>query len=343
MFYINSIFLCENRDQESRSCKSYAQLFLWLSVSIFLSIPVDLPAAEPFNVVLISSGSSDTYTKTAASIESIIKKSSTSPIRSRTVSINDAYTEKETLHKSTDLFVPIGQRALKETLKLSGDIPILATLISETSFKNVTSASDSSKIHQRIGAIYIDQPIERHLLFSKLALANNRRYGFIISSDNKDTINQLDSLLINDKHHIEILSPGNNVISALSRTLDKSDVVIALPDPIVFNLRTTRNILLSTYRKRIPMIGFSKSYVKAGALAAIYSTPELIGKQTGEHIAHLVKQSLLHKGVIFLSRYHAKYFSISVNNRVSRSLGLPALDANSLEKRVLEKEKASHE
>ena len=95
--------------------------------------------------------------------------------------------------------------------------------------------------------------------------------------------------------------------------LNDSDVLIALPDPIVFNLRTTRNILLSTYRKRVPVIGFSKSYVKAGALAAIYSTPEFIGKQTGEIITDLAVKSSLNNKLLPLPHSHSKYFTISVN------------------------------
>ena len=316
----------------------------WIGIAIvLLFIFPSATYANPFRVTLITSGNSDTYTTTVKHIEATIRDENHRSIKIRTITIEDMYSEKNSLPITTDLFVTIGQRALKETIKYSGTVPILASLVSDYGFRNSIKSINRPKVDLNIGAILIDQPLTRHLLFSQLVLPNSSRPGFIISSNNKNTIDSLGSLLDNNVYHIGILNPGDNVISTLSRILVNADAIIALPDPIVFNLRTTRNILLSTYRKRIPVIGFSKSYAKAGALAAIYSTPEHIGKQTGEYISRIAKQFLSQNGSIFLTRTNAKYFSISINNRVARSLGLPTLNAASLEKELLRIEKGRYE
>lgn len=312
----------------------------WLGIAIvLLFIFPSATYANTFRVTLITSSNSDTYTTTVKHIEATIRDENHRSIKIRTITIEDMYSEKNSLPITTDLFVTIGQRALKETIKYSETVPILASLVSDYGFRNSIKSINRPKVDLNIGAILIDQPIKRHLVFSQLALPNIGRFGFIVSENNLKKIDHLKNLLNNKKHYIEIVNHGDNVISSLAHILKGVDVIIALPDPIVFNLRTTRSILLSTYRKRIPVIGFSKSYVKAGALAAIYSTPESIGKQTGEYISHLAKQYSQQQKITRLDRSHAKYFTISVNNNVSRSLGLPFLNPDSLRKQLIKADK----
>ena len=43
-----------------------------------------------------------------------------------------------------------------------------------------------------------------------------------------------------------------------------------------------RNILLTSYRRGVPLVGLSQAYVNAGALAAIFSTTEQLAEQTRE-------------------------------------------------------------
>ena len=325
-----------------RRMDSFSLKSVIISFILIFFLP-SLSYGKNYRITIIPSSDTDAYITTANHIKSTIKKSGNNTIQINTIKAKDLYYNKNTTIKDVDLFVPIGHHAFKEILKYSGDAPVLASLISESDFTIISNKYVLPNKPNNIGAIFIDQPIKRNIRLTKLMLPNSNRIGFIVSESNKSTVNKLNSLIDNNKYHIEVLKSGDNVISTLARSLGKLDVVIALPDPIVFNLRTTRNILLSTYRKRVPIIGFSKSYAKAGALAAIYSTPELIGKQTGEYISNIFKKDLGSNENISLLRFHSKYFSISVNNSVSHSLGLPILNAVSLEKKLLRIEEGQYD
>ena len=74
------------------------------------------------------------------------------------------------------------------------------------------------------------------------------------------------------------------IYPALTKVLASADVILAMPDPMIFNNGTIHNILLAAYREERPLIGFSPAYVRAGALAAVYSTPQQIAHQIAETI-----------------------------------------------------------
>jgi ABC-type uncharacterized transport system substrate-binding protein len=307
---------------------------------LFFAFPSIAFAEETHNILIIISSNSNTYETTASNIKTTLRNNNARSTNIKIITIEEYFTHYRSLTKTIDIIVPIGQRALKETLKYSGNVPVLSSLISKYDFDRIIS--NRGQTGNNIGAIYIDQPLDRHLLFSKLVLPNVNRFSFIINSGNKYYIDKLNSL-DEESHRIDMLNHGDNVIATLSYALKDADAIIAIPDPIIFNLRTTRNILLSSYRKRVPIIGISKSHVKAGALAAIYSTPESIGKQTGEVITLFIKRASSNSDPFFLPRLHAKYFSISVNKRVSRSLGLSINNEDSLRKDLLKIEKSRPE
>jgi ABC-type uncharacterized transport system substrate-binding protein len=109
---------------------------------------------------------------------------------------------------------------------------------------------------------------------------------------------------------------AGGLFPALQSVLLDSDVLLALPDPTLFNSQTAANILLAAYRRRVPLIGFSPAYVKAGALFALYSGPEQVAARAGE----MLRQALA--GRSFPAPQWPRDFSVAANHDVARSFGL---------------------
>jgi ABC-type uncharacterized transport system substrate-binding protein len=118
---------------------------------------------------------------------------------------------------------------------------------------------------------------------------------------------------------------------ALQSLLRDVDVVLALPDPEVFNGQTAGNILTAAYRRRVPLVGFSPAYVKAGALLALYSTPAQIGSRGGD----ILRQAL--SGNALPRPQWPADFVVKLNSDVAHSLGL-ALDEAALAEQLRRQE-----
>jgi ABC-type uncharacterized transport system substrate-binding protein len=125
---------------------------------------------------------------------------------------------------------------------------------------------------------------------------------------------------------------NGSLFAGLKAALDDADVLLAVADPQVFNSGTVANILLATYRARIPVLAFSPAYVKAGALLSLHTAPDQIGVQT----AGIVRGILL-GGAVPAAQYPLD-FRVSVNVHVARSLGL-TLDEVALSDRLHRLEK----
>jgi hypothetical protein len=187
----------------------------------------------------------------------------------------------------------------------------------------------ASDFHNSIYSnIEITQPPCRYLNLIKTIDKHWENIGYLSASADDERIPALrkcaGKLGLNLVH---VVADTDNLPNATDRLLRDSDVMLALPDNRIYNRRSVKNILLSAYRHRIPVIGFSDNFVRAGALSGVFSTPEQLARQTIELIKQYSSKS---PSDIHLS-YPPAYYSVSVNSQVAKSLDIDISEAPRIE------------
>lgn len=215
------------------------------------------------------------------------------------------------------VLVSFGVSGLKQVLARDLRMPVIAVLIPRLSFE-ATLKQVGGKASARVGALYLDQPIARQLDLVRLALPEAKRMGVLWGPE---SVVQRPALLTAARAHglqevpAQFVGSGT-LFNTLQTALEDVQVLLAWPDPQVYNSATIANILLTTYRARVPVVGFSPAYVHAGALMSVHSTPKQYGQQ-----AALMVHATLQTGAPVPSQYPVD-FEVSVNERVAQTLGL---------------------
>lgn len=217
-----------------------------------------------------------------------------------------------------DLVIAAGMGAAL-SLARARPAAMLAVLIPREGYTRLQKefASQNNAATTEISAIYLDQPLRRQLDLIAAVLPDTSSIGVLYSTPPRELV-ALRTLAKARNIELNERSPASasNLHAALQEILLSSDVLLALPDAEIYNTSTIRNILLATYRDKVPLVGFSPAYVKAGALCAVYSTPEQIAVQTRAIIREFSESRTLP------AAQYAKEFEVSVNEQVARSLGL---------------------
>ena len=223
-----------------------------------------------------------------------------------------------------DLVITLGVQAAESVDRLPAHVPVLAALVPRDWYAAGGQAFLSKR--RDVTVLFIDQPLRRQLRLIREVLPQARVVGVVVSQQRAWLLPQLQSearsfgLTLN----AAVVGPQLGLVAALDKTLADSDVLLALPDPDVFNSATAQTVFLTTYRYREPVVGYSASMTKAGALVSVYSTPAQIGEQTAELAARILAAD----GKALPPQFPADY-SVAVNEYVARSLGiqLPPQDA----------------
>lgn len=231
------------------------------------------------------------------------------------------------------LLITLGADALRQVRLRGHKVPVLAGLIPRLSFERLLNES-SRRGTSPVSALYLDQPLQRQIELLRLAFPQVRRVGVLWGPESIGQQALLSSLL--QARGLEIregfYSDTESLSKALQSALQEADVLLQVADASVYNPNTVSNILLSSYRAKVPVQAFSPSYVKAGALLSLHST----AAQAGVQMAGMAQQ-YLYNNTVPPSLYPYD-FTITVNDYVARSLEL-TLDARTLGERVRRLEK----
>lgn len=303
------------------------QALIWVFVLCFL---VPFASAEQVDKILIVSDQSHEY-------HQLLVKSLSSELQDLNIDPTSVGDESlsTTVKNNYKLIITVGFQAANLYINKNINVPVLSLLVPQKVHTNLLNQQLEIDKQRLFSAIYIDQPIDRQLRLIKHLSNNFRTVGILLGQHSYNRKNELQSAVQQQKlnsYTITVHEPSQ-LITETRNVAKNADVLLAIPDNTIYNRRSIKGILLTTYRHQIPVIGFSSAYVKAGALAAVYSTHEDISVQAKSIIKNILQQPDL------TVREFPKYFNIAINNKVSHSLNLKTYSQKDLLEKLYQEEK----
>jgi len=174
------------------------------------------------------------------------------------------------------LVLALGSLGAQSAVREVRDIPIVAGL--------VLNAEDTARA-PNAAAVVLEFPVETELRFLQRLLPGQQNIGVLFNpSENQariDAAARAAGALGLTLHARKVESP-KDIPDALESLNKRADVLWGVADQVVLNPQTVRPILLFSLRNRIPFVGLSATWVKAGALYALDRDYNDIGLQCGE-------------------------------------------------------------
>lgn len=174
-----------------------------------------------------------------------------------------------------------------------------------------------------LSLLWSDPPMARQLRLIRTILPQVRRVGVLYDAhsefllkDIRQAAAPLGLVIVSERWD------DTNDSRPLQNLLGQSDVLLGLDDPDLYNPKTVKNLLLSSYARQRALIGPSAAFVKAGSLASTYSDQQ-------DWLAIL--DDLLDRPATTWPRtLYPDRFKVLGNRQVSRSLGIEPIDAESV-------------
>jgi putative tryptophan/tyrosine transport system substrate-binding protein len=94
------------------------------------------------------------------------------------------------------------------------------------------------------------------------------------------------------------------------------DFALAFADSSLYNAATIKPLVITSIEQRIPLVGFSASFVRAGAAVGVYADLKEIGRQTADACLRVIG------GVRGAEVENARSVRVGVNIRVAHLIGL---------------------
>ena len=303
---------------------------LALLVLVFLCQPVF--SSQPA-IHIISSDSSQLYNSFLTTLSTELTTRLAAPVI-KDINLEGLPASHMTIPDSGNLVITIGTHAARVVADLNLTIPVLHTLIPLSVYRDISGDYQNCRLDS---AIYIDQPMERQVRLARHLFPQLEKYGLLLGATSINRSNEIDAI---DKQDgltflTGIVTKADASMSTGRRLIRESELVIAVNDPIALNSTNAKWLLYTAYQQRKPVIGFSRAYVKAGAAAAVYSTPTQIARDTAKLVSRWYVSDLR----CLPEPEFPRDFSVSINRAVSESLGGSLLVEDELLKLILQEER----
>jgi putative ABC transport system substrate-binding protein len=215
-----------------------------------------------------------------------------------------------------DLIFAVGIWALQAVAKETVNVPVVYAMVLNppsvlgTSARNITGASMNVSVEQTIRTLKQLGPQIR-----KVGVIFDRaKTGYLVAR--AEAVAREGGLQLVTR---EIRSP-KEAIAALETLGEQGiDALWVLPDETNLAPAVLQQMLLFSYRRRVPLIGLSESQAQMGALLSLsFASSEDIGRQAGE----LANSILAGKAPADIPYTTARRVRLTVNLKAAQKLGL---------------------
>ncbi|CAK16351.1 ABC transporter substrate-binding protein [Pseudomonas entomophila] len=217
--------------------------------------------------------------------------------------------------------------ALEWRLGESAGPPALALRVSRVQAEQRLGASRPAFL----SLLWSDPPLSRQLRLARYLLPQARRIGVLYGEHSRFLLDELRQAAT--AQGLEIVAqdwPDLRDSRPLQHLLGNSDVLLGLDDPELYNSKSAKNVLLSSYARQMALIGPNVGFVRAGALASTFSDQDdwltVLGQLLDQPPARWPRS------------LYPTHFGVSGNQQVARALGLEAIDPDAAALAVAEGE-----
>jgi len=210
------------------------------------------------------------------------------------------------------IIVTIGTEATLATLDMGMEIPLV--------FSMVLNPPRELMHRHGVTGVLLDIPADVQLSWIRKVCPDASRIGIIHTGS---TVNCVERIRERSRRYgLETVPLLINDISTLPEILEslesRVDVLLAVPDGSIYNTIIAPQIILFCLQHRIPFIGLSGNFTRAGALFALDCDYTSIGEQTGV----MVRKILAGRKPSEIPPAYARKLIPSFNMRTARILGI---------------------
>lgn len=188
--------------------------------------------------------------------------------------------------------------------------------------------------HKLVSGLYIDPPLPRQVLLTKLLLGKDSTVGILVGKRNNWQRFGLAPAFMKEQNVVLYFTDEFESLNRGFQTIYRDqDALIGVMDAELYSPANIKSILITAYRQGRPLIGPSQAYLRAGALATTYSSLEDNARRLSE-----ILQAGLEQGS-WPAIGDNPYYRVGINSQVGRSLKLSLPKEDELAERVREAEK----
>jgi len=289
------------------------KLFLLAHLNLSMC-PNSVLAEKVLNILIIANSSEEPYQQAIAGFKEQLSK--TQKIKATEIFVSqtsdlDKALALEIRENKPDLIYSLGGESTESAINNTSTIPIVSTMILKRFSKEVTNMT----------GVYLNYPLTTQFRWLKKFFFEQRKVAIFFNEEENGAIIQ-EAKKIADQEGLELVAipvqSPKELPYALEQLRNNIEIIMAIPDEVAMSPKTAKEVLLASFRNRVPLIGLSDNWVKSGALYALSWDYDDLGRQCA------IQSDKLTKGVSIqnVPIEYPRKITYSINTKIAEHLNM---------------------
>ncbi len=283
-----------------------------VTITLFQS---EARCADSSSVIIISDDNRNSTQRSIKGVRQTLERSDI-PVRIEYFEAVPGRDNKAALSKMVQqtkpkVLVTVGSRSTRLAISLESGIPIIFTSVLNPVLSGFVSSYDNPGGMVTGASLDIDlgMQIKR---FSEL-VPSTKKLGILYSDKTRYIIDQARDIAVQQSVRIigYKVSSQKDVPIGVDSLTSSCDGILAIPDDLIYTPQSTKFILLESFRSKVPVMGFSPSFVRSGALFALIVEHKFVGIQAGLLVLKVLKGTPV--GQLAVTTPEAPYLYLNKN------------------------------
>ncbi len=258
---------------------------------------------------------------------STLLKTNTEQYNFSAVNINKLTSEglNKKINAIDSCVISIDQDSLEAVLAVRSQQAIFSTGVSQIELDNLFY--QYQQFSTRFSGIYSGQSFKRQLFLAKVINHESKNVTVIFGRQSRYYLSEYkktsEQLLFNLS--FEILRQQEPVLQSFYRINPTGGFLMILNEAHIYSIQNLQSLLISSYKKQIPMIGSKKSDTKIAALASVYTPLNLLAKEAAEGVLDLCQKNKA------MPLKYSQHYKVNINKEIAKHLNYSHLDEKKLQ------------
>lgn len=211
--------------------------------------------------------------------------------------------------------IAVGVEAVKAMATENGRSAVLATMVFREDLAKLRAGGGQAP--KLAGAVWLDLPVPQIISGVRFVFPDSSRFAVICNRsqmDAEDVSSVGRQVPVNVTVKPVLCESASDLLTALRKLRGQVDFVICRPDANLYNKTTAEPLILASLEHKLLLIGFSASFVRAGAGMGVYPDFADVGRQT----AAMCERGV---GAAASREEHPRKTNLAINERVLHLLG----------------------
>jgi putative tryptophan/tyrosine transport system substrate-binding protein len=284
-------------------------------VAIFISCCLWIaPAfADKTSHVLIVSNSNDApYQEAVASFKKQLSPQGTLKFTELKVTETQPPSAKQIDGIKPDLIYALGTDAIKWASNQTSSIPIVATMVLK---------DDMFRQSSNITGVSLGYPLDTQFQWLKKFFPQQKAVAVLYNpAENSAVVREITQ--VSQQNGLKLVAipveSPKELPFALEQLANNVELLLAIPDETVMSVNTAKEVLLASFRNKVPLIGLSDNWVKSGAFYALSWDYVDLGQQS----AVLAQKILGGATVKSISPEHPRKVTYTINAKIAEHMNM---------------------